>query len=509
VPAVPQRPPRHAPVFWSVGLAFVLSALSSVPAHAIFGELIPAAPFGWPAGAVPRNAPDADSASALLPLELLPAPAVTWLNWSVHQNAGIIGTWHDDFHLDGQLIQLVTRSSVEPGARFWTEINRGPLAIEGGRHALTTVCDPAWTSNEEFTNRGNNTWTWQYIWRPTPLVPGEFARPHPPEGVPDGLPNCSAFAFTRTPGTAWIVSVGSELPNPLFPLVLYDDYVNSTTGLSHELARSVRAGGPTNYVVGSASGAAATLYPAVMRAVGSAPNAVSVAAADASGRQSANGIATWSGVSLPGHHSAQVYEAYLTAGVGESATLTRFLGASDLEIAVFPPGTTAAGRAQAQWVGSARDGDDEYDDLSFVAPETGWYLFVVGRVDGQHLAEGCGYTLVLSALGTLEAPARTFEAAALAAAPSPASGPMRLAFALARDEQVRLEVFDLAGRAVRRLEDGALPAGAHARTWEGATTSAARRLRGATGCGSPPARAVRAWESCGFANPMRHNQRRA
>jgi flagellar hook assembly protein FlgD len=44
---------------------------------------------------------------------------------------------------------------------------------------------------------------------------------------------------------------------------------------------------------------------------------------------------------------------------------------------------------------------------------------------------------------------------------------MRLSFALARPEHVRLEVFDLAGRAVRRLADEALPAGPTARVWDG------------------------------------------
>jgi hypothetical protein len=51
--------------------------------------------------------------------------------------------------------------------------------------------------------------------------------------------------------------------------------------------------------------------------------------------------------------------------------------------------------------------------------------------------------------------------------PNPASGPTRIEFRLSRDARVRLRVFDAAGRLVRTLEEGPLPAGAHQRLWDG------------------------------------------
>ena len=51
-------------------------------------------------------------------------------------------------------------------------------------------------------------------------------------------------------------------------------------------------------------------------------------------------------------------------------------------------------------------------------------------------------------------------------APSPASGPVRFAFALKQGALVRLEVFDTAGRRVRTLADGAWPAGSGSVTWD-------------------------------------------
>jgi len=50
--------------------------------------------------------------------------------------------------------------------------------------------------------------------------------------------------------------------------------------------------------------------------------------------------------------------------------------------------------------------------------------------------------------------------------PNPARRSTRVAFQLERDESVELAVFDLAGRRVRTLVSGSVPAGAHAVTWD-------------------------------------------
>ena len=51
--------------------------------------------------------------------------------------------------------------------------------------------------------------------------------------------------------------------------------------------------------------------------------------------------------------------------------------------------------------------------------------------------------------------------------PQPVRGSGVLRFALAREVEARVEIFDLAGRRVRTLEAGVLPAGEHARVWDG------------------------------------------
>lgn len=52
-------------------------------------------------------------------------------------------------------------------------------------------------------------------------------------------------------------------------------------------------------------------------------------------------------------------------------------------------------------------------------------------------------------------------------APQPIRGSGVVRFALARDAETRIEIFDLAGRRVRTLQGGVLPAGGHERAWDG------------------------------------------
>jgi uncharacterized delta-60 repeat protein len=62
--------------------------------------------------------------------------------------------------------------------------------------------------------------------------------------------------------------------------------------------------------------------------------------------------------------------------------------------------------------------------------------------------------------------------------PNPTSGSTELAFALARDAQVRVHVHDIAGRLVRLLDIGRLPAGRHQETWDARGNDGQRVLAG-------------------------------
>ncbi|HMA47472.1 MAG TPA: FlgD immunoglobulin-like domain containing protein, partial [Frankiaceae bacterium] len=67
----------------------------------------------------------------------------------------------------------------------------------------------------------------------------------------------------------------------------------------------------------------------------------------------------------------------------------------------------------------------------------------------------------------------------LAPAPNPSRGTTRIAFDLADAGAVRVAVFDLSGRRVARLADGAYPAGRHTLTWDGRDAGGAQAAAGA------------------------------
>lgn len=99
-----------------------------------------------------------------------------------------------------------------------------------------------------------------------------------------------------------------------------------------------------------------------------------------------------------------------------------------------------------------------------VAPgETWYYRLVVTEPDGNENTFGP----VSATLGT-----PSHALAIEPVAPSPTSADARIRFALPRAGQVRLGVYDVGGREVARLVDGALPAGQHDAAWDG-------RIRGA------------------------------
>jgi len=60
------------------------------------------------------------------------------------------------------------------------------------------------------------------------------------------------------------------------------------------------------------------------------------------------------------------------------------------------------------------------------------------------------------------------------ARPNPFGGTTSIAYALPRDTNVRLSVFDAAGHLVRTLVDGTVPAGTHTVTWNGADAGGRR-----------------------------------
>jgi FlgD Ig-like domain len=95
-------------------------------------------------------------------------------------------------------------------------------------------------------------------------------------------------------------------------------------------------------------------------------------------------------------------------------------------------------------------------------------------VGGAHDDGGTGATWVfidpaIVSVTRARAPSSTLELAPLV--PNPTTGPLAITFSVPKDAEVRLEVFDIAGRSVKSLVAGTTVAGRHTIRWDGRTSA--------------------------------------
>jgi hypothetical protein len=78
-----------------------------------------------------------------------------------------------------------------------------------------------------------------------------------------------------------------------------------------------------------------------------------------------------------------------------------------------------------------------------------------------------GLQAVINGSCTVDTPGLAIRSDLLSAWPNPASGSTTLAFEILRSGDVRLQIYDLAGRRVRDLTSGSVDAGRHQTAWDG------------------------------------------
>jgi hypothetical protein len=129
------------------------------------------------------------------------------------------------------------------------------------------------------------------------------------------------------------------------------------------------------------------------------------------------------------------------------------------------------GRLDDVWLERAESGRDVWERVSGLPSREGDTHVIV---DGSAPAvRPCAYRLVALENGVHVVLAEPIEVSATGFAlgpvtPNPGHGPLRIEFSLAREAPVALDVFDLAGRRVASLVQGARPAGRHSIEWAGA-----------------------------------------
>ena len=175
-----------------------------------------------------------------------------------------------------------------------------------------------------------------------------------------------------------------------------------------------------------------------------------------------------------------VYEFMLFSGQTYYFGLLRQSGVGDLRFEVFP------GTAGSTWFRGAGVPSNavipEYDNLTFVAPATGWYPVVVFRDAGDGGAALLDYRFQWSTapiVGVDPAPEASAHVLSFdPIVPNPGRGSIQFGFTLPAPGPARLELYDAAGRRVRLLRDGDHPAGRTTLRWDGRDDSGAPTAAG-------------------------------
>lgn len=444
--------------------ASVAALLALFAAPVLAGEsrvqLIPriaiSKPATWAAPIMPHLTTGVTADSTLVIPPFLTPGQATYFDYSESYNAAVQGYWTDQLTLDGVVIQTVMRYNGTAAAGSAYSFDVGPFYLPGGRHMVTATCDIYHDVGEDAQDWFDNTFTGSFLWTPPPLTPGVVAGTG---HAPPPQPGNAAFAMPRSSGAGWVVTLGMSAGDD-YDLVLYDDFVNSTTGLSHERARSATVGDSIELIAGAGDVTPSTLYPAVLRsAVGPAWGAA--VEWQTAGTHVGDGEDFWGAESLGTFEAARVYEADLQAGVQYPMSVWRVVGLTPLALAVFPP--TPGGifnLHQAAAYSHPVPGQD-YAALVFTPAVSGKYLLVVYRSNFPW--EVARYKLAVGSQA-VSAPAGGSagpEARILGIQPNPAHDHMRISFATPAPGPMRLTLHDVSGRRVATLVEADLGAGRH------------------------------------------------
>lgn len=141
------------------------------------------------------------------------------------------------------------------------------------------------------------------------------------------------------------------------------------------------------------------------------------------------------------------------------ATMTWFLGpATDLDLYLLDENLNVVQSAATT---------DAPEHLLYLTQQAGQYYWRVVSYASPDTAEFTIESVQCASMATGVEPGRGRAGLWMApAAPNPFRGETRLAFAVPRDAEVALRLYDVAGRRIRTLQDGRLPAGQHARLWD-------------------------------------------
>jgi hypothetical protein len=448
-------------------------------------NLVHATPPGWYGPVVPRTTTDAGATFAPLPATLPGNVNGTSFNFSTFNEgptAPGAATWRTFLHVDDVVLWNGTRNTDLPDGQYayWlnTSLTIPPYGtVRGGRHHVRIRAD-ADEEVAEFSETDNDYGDW-FVWTPLDLVDdGPVVRAAPPKRDPLGFgPYYSTDGLrTTASGNFWLATaVTPDSPTADYDIRVHDPSTGSKDGFGAYHVQSGNIPGRTALALinRNVDGQAAWDFGILNNN------------ADPADYTAETSHAPYHGVIDPGTttigpyvigsgrivdvHEVRLDPANLGAPLG--ILMDNVSGNADLGVAIYGPDDAVYSMfGYLRISDSGLAGADE-QIAPFTVPSVGYYGIVVWKKDANELPKNAQYRIVLStggAVDTPETPAAPTSFALAAPRPNPLRGTTSIGFDVpVAGSPVNVSVYDITGRLVTTLVDGAQPAGRHRITWDG------------------------------------------
>lgn len=463
------RDPKDADI--SQPVTFTFQVVATPP------DFKPTQPAGWAGSIVPRPSYGGLPGSVPAPATLTGWAAATWLNVASINDSPVAASLPTDNRvlLDGAVVYTQAVPSYTAGGSSLLQ-PASPIYVPGGLHTLSLRTDAPGERTE--ISETNNNGAVQYGWSPQSLLLGPAVNlPHPPDpfgGWSDLAagpywPNSFGYRTpTFMPGAGdgtWAAVATVAADTSEVDLRLHDADDNPATAFTVPLATSSLGGRRTDFVVIDLGATNSRTFD--------------VGVTHASGVQTHDlGVATsaFLGTEPSGSHGPYVLPAGMLIGLHEVELSGGFMRVrlvnlspdANLDVTVFPPEGTAFGPQDAVEGGRGADSGAGGDEWVIVPVAVGGsYCVAVTKAGHGELDQGCSYRLEFQSVSNVGDTVPVTRTALVGAHPNPFNPQTTVAFDLAAAGEVSLDIFDLAGRRVRRLAHGAFAAGHHEVVWNG------------------------------------------
>lgn len=454
-------------------------------------DLKPVTVAGWYQPLVPTYGAPGTAGSVPFPSQLEGNTATTYFNAAIRNDGpNVAGNQDLLVYVDGA---SVTGSQISQIGGFtnFTRNYSTAFTVPGGRHTISMAADAgeAITESDEL----NNAFARQWVWSPLQVAisGGWFFRAAPPlvDGGWEHLFQTAGFN-----GPAWFNSDGLRLPVPAISgddgrwvvLATFGDGTSDVDlrlhnkgdpflGFEEVRETSTWSGAEPDYLlVNFRTIAPRQMDVGVTRVTGTGGYWYQYASSLFLGT---NPVGQFGTFVLASNQIVRLHEIWLDAGAVH-IEIENNSGSVDWGMTLHRAGLAFQSRSSAiDGVSSWMDGGGGQGEvLEAIVPESGYYCLAVYRATGRTSGAGRYY---LHFSPTTDAPVAGIPSATrfAGAAPNPFSPRTTLRFDLAQPADVDLDIYDLRGARVARLQHGALPAGRHERTWDGSDL-AGRRVAG-------------------------------